>query len=322
MNQQLELGLFRLEACLRRQLGHARDPLQALRHVLRQTRAFLDASEAIIAVLDRHRRDLGELYVVPETSSWDRDLLTRFLRLEYPQLPADTLLQPVRWRGRNWALIGFRDRSWTISTPERRTVVVVARLVSAMLERLDHERERSLRARIVERLVRELRPKDLLYEVLHALRTLTRYDHSSALLIVNEAVTQLRLVAEQIRWTKAKSRIIGLCLELAPAVIEEIRAGRGGIFVHERSHWRPIEPGMGTELARLLDYNAAAASVARGAREKAMLCAPILGRDGTLGVIKVATQGSQSLGPEELRLVNELRPLTALVIQRFKDVQR
>ena len=50
----------------------------------------------------------------------------------------------------------------------------------------------------------QIDPKDLFYQILDGLRSLTHYDHSSALFIRDESDRALRLVAEQIAWKKAR----------------------------------------------------------------------------------------------------------------------
>jgi hypothetical protein len=61
----------------------------------------------------------------------------------------------------------------------------------------------------------QIHPKDLFYQILDGIRSLTQYDHSSALLIREEDEAALRVVAEQIAWTKAKSPRIGLRLPVS-----------------------------------------------------------------------------------------------------------
>ena len=62
-----------------------------------------------------------------------------------------------------------------------------------------------MRDRIDRKIMEQIHPKDLFYQILDGIRSLTHYDHSSALLIREEDEPALRVVAEQIAWTKAKS---------------------------------------------------------------------------------------------------------------------
>ena len=71
-----------------------------------------------------------------------------------------------------------------------------------------------IRDRIDRKIMEQIHPKDLFYQILDGLRSLTHYDHSSALLIRENGEDTLRVVAEQISWTKARSHRIGLTLPL------------------------------------------------------------------------------------------------------------
>jgi hypothetical protein len=75
---------------------------------------------------------------------------------------------------------------------------------------MDRERMLGVRDRIDRKIMEQIHPKDLFYQILDGLRSLTRYDHSSALFIRENGDDALQLIAEQIAWTKAKSQQIGL----------------------------------------------------------------------------------------------------------------
>ena len=86
----------------------------------------------------------------------------------------------------------------------------ITEVVSAALHRIDRDRLLGVRDRIDRKMMEQIHPKDLFYQILDGIRSLTLYDHSSALLIREEDEASLRVVAEQIAWTKAKSERIGL----------------------------------------------------------------------------------------------------------------
>ena len=83
-----------------------------------------------------------------------------------------------------------------------------------------------IRDRIDRKIREQLHPKDLFYQILDGLRSLTRYDHSSALLIRDGAGDTMEIAAEQIAWTKAKSPRIGRRLALRDDVKEMLDTGR------------------------------------------------------------------------------------------------
>ncbi len=124
----------------------------------------------------------------------------------------------------------------------------------------------------------QLRPKDLFYQILHGLRSLTRYDHSAALLDARaERGGVLELVAEQIAWRKGKSR---RDRHAADRATRRAAAHEGGeVSGSSATATAGVDwTARATEaLARLLDYDRGDARAGRGA-EGAMLCAPLVMR--------------------------------------------
>ena len=84
----------------------------------------------------------------------------------------------------------------------------------------------------------QLHPKDLFYQILDGLRSLTSYDHSSALLIRDESGEAFELVAEQIAWTKAKSQRIGLRIGLSDPVRLVLETGLIHGFDRRGEQWQ------------------------------------------------------------------------------------
>ena len=76
----------------------------------------------------------------------------------------------------------------------------VAKLISESIEVIDWKRNIEVRSQIDRKMLEQLRPQDLFYQILHGLRSLTHYDHSSAILICDHVGKTLEVVAEQIAW--------------------------------------------------------------------------------------------------------------------------
>ena len=93
---------------------------------------------------------------------------------------------------------------------DRHLIARITAVLSAAVHRIDRDRLLGVRDRIDRKMMEQIHPKDLFYQILDGIRSLTLYDHSSALLIREENEASLRVVAEQIAWTKAKSERIGL----------------------------------------------------------------------------------------------------------------
>ena len=78
-------------------------------------------------------------------------------------------------------------------------------VVSDAVQSMDRERMLGVRERIDRKIMEQIHPKDLFYQILDGLRSLTHYDHSSALLIRDDSDSTLRVDAEQIAWRNACS---------------------------------------------------------------------------------------------------------------------
>ncbi len=161
----------------------------------------------------------------------------------------------------------------------------------------------------------QLRPKDLFYQILHGLRSLTRYDHSSALLICGEGGSALELVAEQVAWLKGKSLQIGRRMALTEQLWNLMRDGT--VLRIRPAKGTAGLNGRGKKQSRWLScWTTTARRSSLGLpREAAMLCAPLATRDGVLGVLKVAARHAGTFGTYEADLLRRFMPLAAVAIQ-------
>jgi two-component system NtrC family sensor kinase len=329
-----ELALLRFLGELTARLGKARDPEDSLRFALRATRDFFAADGACLAVLSPDRLNAKLRFVTPRRETWDRHrhLLVAFLRRERPQIPTNVLLVPFRRRNRSWATIGLSRSSEKFERGTGHDLSRVAATLSELIHRIDRERTIEVRGRIDKKIMEQLHPKDLFYQILHGLRSLTNYDHSSALLIGEEGGEALELVAEQIAHTKSKSRRIGLRLPLTPEVRGLIGVGAVYGFDREGDVWRQWTGEEGSvAIARLLDYNQGKEASAGGAararesngprREESMLCAPLPTGDGTLGLLKVSTCHAGNLGEYEAELLERFMPQASVAIQNLQRTE-
>ena len=80
----------------------------------------------------------------------------------------------------------LRRRAGEFERGDGRLLQFVADHVSSILERTDQARIHDARARLDRKVSEQLQPRDLFYQILHLLRVLTRYDHSSALLMTTD----------------------------------------------------------------------------------------------------------------------------------------
>ena len=300
---------------LKHHLREVREDQKAFTLSLRRTCEYFKVDDGCIAVLtpDGSRADI--ISVIPRGGQWDLDRLAAFLRKQRISISRNILMAPVSRRGRLWAVLALRAQrefQWHTDLDALRRI---AKLISESIELMDWQRTTEVRSRIDRQVLEKLRPQDLFYQILDGLRSLTHYDHSSALLIYDRRENALELVAEQIAWMKGKSRRIGLKLPLNDDVWTLMRNNTVYGFDRRNGSWEEWAGGKPTALAGLLDYNKVVENSASDSRESSMLCAPLATRDGVVGVLKVAACYPGSFSSYEAGLVQQFMPLAAVAIQ-------
>jgi two-component system NtrC family sensor kinase len=319
LTPERELQLHRFLAALRARLRDARDPEQAARSAMRDAIGLFEATGACLASVEPGEEQARLEFVVGGKESWDLELLGQFFLKRRPEIPSTLLVAPLRRRGRMWYVLGLRR---TADRPFGRDEVTelnqVAATVTELIHRIDRERNLEVRSRIQRKIMEELRPKDLFYQILHGLRTLTGYDHSSALLVAEEGDEELTLVAEQIAWRKGKSEKIGMRLAFDSQVKRLLLEGRALGFDRNGGGWSEWNGRDASALAELFDYNDPDRGGPGERREAAMLIAPIVARDGVVGVLKIAACHSNSLGLYEARIVDRFVPPVSVAIRNSR----
>jgi signal transduction histidine kinase len=302
MNEPFQLKLLRLQADLHTRLRDVRDATKALVYGLRTTREAFGAQGAAIATLKPGQASAGLIFTIPPEGTWDIELLTQYLAAARPPIPSNMLLAPIKRRGRNWAVLALRDESQPFTEEHRKALFWVTQILTDIIHVLDRNRTRDVRRKIEQKIANREDPKDLMYDILHGLRSLTHYDHSASL-----------FVAEQIAWTKAKSRRICLCLDLDEALSHQLK--QGGVHIYNRvgGVWQHPQGDPAPSLPSLLDYSSSSSQDVPP--EVSMVCAPLATPDGTLGVLKISARRPGVLDRYEADLVEEFMPLASLAIQ-------
>lgn len=308
-----EVALWSFLDELRTGLRTMRDAQKAVKFSLRLTCEHFSGRDGCLAVLPPGQQQAELAAVIPRGGHWNLDLLTAFLRSERMAIPRNIIIAPVSRSGRFWAALGVRGTD-EFDRSAARALSRIARVVSESIEVIDWQRIVEVRSRIDRKIMEQLRPQDLFYQILHGLRSLTHYDHSSALFICNERENALDLVAEQIAWFKGKSRRIGMRLPLNEELWNQMRDTTVRAFTRQDRAWQESLAKKSTTLAELLDYNVDK-GVNADLRESAMLCAPLATRDGVLGVLKVAACHAGMFGRYEAGLLQSFMPLAAVAIQ-------
>src|SRR5258705_8852882 len=315
LSSDRELAAFKFLDGLSAHLKDVREPRKALRHALRDTRELFQAAHGCIATLEAGSPKAGVLFTLPKDGPCDLDVLTRFIRNERPSTPRDMLIAPVRRRQGAWAAIALVRPGLPYDRHDGRLLARIATVLSEAIHGIDRDRILDVRERIDRKIMEQIDPKDLFYQILDALRSLTQHDHSSAMLIREERGSTLRVVAEQIAWIKAKSRRIGLQLPITSDAAAMLQSEQVYGFDRHNDRWDGWK-GQPAALAHLLDYNIDAGE-GEGIREASMLCAPLVTRDGLVGVLKIAARHPGGLTPYDAQLVEHLRSHAAVAIQNL-----
>ncbi|HYU79507.1 MAG TPA: ATP-binding protein [Vicinamibacterales bacterium] len=318
LSVQRELSALKFVDGLSAHLKDAREPHKALRHALRDTRDFFRATQGCIATLRAGRSEADVLFTLPKQTDWDLDVLTRYIRHMHPPVQRDMLIGSVRRRGGAWGAMALVGPGRDFDREDRRLMTRIAAVLSAAVHRIDRDRLAGVRDRIDRKIMEQIHPKDLFYQIFDGIRSLTLYDHSSALLIREENEPSLRVVAEQIAWTKAKSERIGLRIPITDDTTALLQSERVYGFDRQGESWREWTDQPAGALAALLDYNHTD-NVAEGenVREASMLCAPLVTRDGLVGVLKIAARYPEQLKPFDAELVEHFRSQAAIAIQNL-----
>jgi signal transduction histidine kinase len=253
------------------------------------------------------------LFRIPRESEWDTGLLTGYITGKRPQIPWNKLLGPIRRRERSWGVLALRNRTQEFTAEQRQALFSITQILTDIVQTVDEERVRVVRRRIEQKLADRQDPKDLIYNLIHGLRSLTYYNHSASLLISRGGSDTLEIAAEQIAWTKSKSKRIGLRLDMDEEIRSHLGDGQVRLYEHRKAGWFTADGKAAKVLPKLLGFCATPAGASPP--EVAMICAPIATPDGTLGILKISAREAGVLGDYEARLVEEFIPLMSLALQ-------
>lgn len=210
------------------------------------------------------------------------------------------------------AVIGFIRLERPFNRGQLHFGQVVVRLVSDRLIARERERERSLREKISTKIFSELRPKDVLYQILHGLKKLFRYDHSGAVFLLGPDRRTLTVQAEIVVWTKAKSERIG----------DEIRLDEDVVSWFSGNQLRPLLIRDGKPISTVHGATEIPAQMLRpllpsqeGSPEaRSMLVAVLWRKERILGVIQLLGRGPQTFSPENRVTLEKFLPLAAITM--------
>jgi len=310
-----ELDLYRFLADLNHQLQQVRDAERAVRVALRLTRDFFHADEACVAEIQASGAPAVPVYVLPKGRTWEGGLTPTPRGQRPARMPENLLCATVQRRDRPWSLILLRRLDGTFDRTDVTAIRGIADTIARIIRGVDRIRIADVRSRIDRKMMEQVRPKDLFYQILDGLRTLTLYDHSGGIYIHEEGPNSLELVAEKITWRKARSEHIGTTLSLNQEHAALLETGEVFGFDREDGHWREWR---GRELTALADLFE---SPDDAPDQRSMLCAPLPTRGGFLGVVKIASCQTHGLRRYEADLMDRLLPQAAVAIQNLQRTE-
>jgi signal transduction histidine kinase len=304
----------------RTQYRDALDVEKLLRAATRLGMELFGASEGAVAAVEPGPGGVKILLALPEDSPWDRSLLAGFLRGEKVNVPPDLMLARIRRHGRMWGALAVRAAGTSFHWDLRQAFSSIGSLANELIDEVDSQRIREVRARVDRKILEQSHPKHLSYELLHGIRSLTGYDHSAALLIHDADSGTLEIVAEQIAWQKAKGQNVGRRLALTSSLRELLNRPFVCGFDRQAKGWRNWTGTDATGLAELLDYDQ---QPGRGPApaEGAILCASLATRAGLLGILKIASVHPGAFCQNEVELISQFLPQAAVALQNARRAE-
>jgi signal transduction histidine kinase len=313
-----ELRVLRQLAAFPGQFREGRDVAKVMRVALRAGVELLGAREGCVATLTPGKPHVETAFAIPQDSTWDRECLTDFIRGGENPVPADLALGRLRRRQRMWGVLAVRSPGGRFTWSHREALSDLAAAANDVLARIDQERIHEVRARIDCKILEQLRPKDLFYQILHGLHSLTQFDHSATLLI-HQPTGTLEVAAETITWKKGKSDKIGLKLPLPEPLLTLLQPGVVYGFDRSGPAWEEWTGAQAVGLAELLDTPSEDASA--DPPDRSMLCAPLATGERVLGVLKIASRHPGFFGAYEADLVCQFLPHASIAVQNSQRTE-
>jgi signal transduction histidine kinase len=326
--------LYQLGRDLER-IADRQDPARVIRFAMRRLGEFLGADLVVQADVRRTDGVLELPFAISLTlcgaelapgaeSSAFLDPFRAFVRRPVgPDDHAELLLRVVS-RDRPVSVLGFLRPGRNFSRAETRLGIETAEILSENLRHRERERVQTQKDRIYAKVLSEIRPKDVLYQILHGLKRLLEYDHSGSVLLLETEGLELVVEAEIIAWTKAKSDRIGRSIPLT----EDLRAWLEGaaqpvlVRACEASAAEHPLPAVLCEAIFDCDAPAVASHADTPGRPstsghpgaRAGMVAVLRHRSRTLGVLALRARGDKAFTPSDLQVLAEFLPLASITL--------
>jgi len=315
-------------------LRGAQDVDKVLAAWLRATHRFLGAEASCVVTRLPGDGTVRLRAAQPREAEWDLRLLAALAGADGAAIPLGHLGARIERRGRTWGAIVARRPGGTFTTAQRHALQRIAAEISERIARLDRERLADVRARIDFKILRDLSPKDLYYQILDGLHLLTRYDHSASLFILEPGSERLQIAAEQVAWKKMKSPNIGVERPVDDSLVRLFDGGAVYGFDYLDGDWREWTSQGAAALAHALDP----AGLGRGVPSAtagsdppaadvappmgAMLCAALGTRETGYAILRLGAVHAGMFGSHELEIVRRFVPAMAVALERARAGER
>jgi two-component system, NtrC family, sensor kinase len=319
-----DVRLFRACAELGGQLREAADVERAVRSAARFASHLFGADRYAWGYLEPGRDEVV-LHAGPEPGghrgAWDEPQLADFARGRVDGAVPGMALVRLKRRHRAWGVLAL---SWRFAEPTwvvRHQLTRIGSVINDAIEHIESRRLAEVRARIDRKIMEQLRPKDLFYQILDGIRTLTGYNHSATVLLAMDDAPVLELKAEQLAWRKGRSRRIGLCAAVPEAVAESLLRGDVGGYTLRSGQWSAWDARASGELATWLESSLGMHEAEdSGATE--VIVAPLLSGNRLVGLLRIAASTPGCFGPFEAQLVTAFLPHVIVAIQNVRRTER
>ena len=158
----------------RTQYRDGRDVEKLLRGATRLGMELFGAGEGAIVTVGPGLEGARILLSMPEDSAWDRAMLAGFLRGEKVKVPAELMLARIRRHGRMWGALVVRAAGMSLHWDARQAFSAIGSAANELIDQIDQDRIREVRARVDRKILEQSQPKHLAYELLHGIRSLDR----------------------------------------------------------------------------------------------------------------------------------------------------
>lgn len=301
--------LLDLELSLRR----IKDIQKLYHRFVHAVKARIDADAACFLFKESGGGELNRWIYKGDPTLFDTQFIKSFALKQKPGLPKNLLLSPVKVHERLAGVMGLRCTGRDFRIGSGYKLRACCRVLAKELTTRVEERQDRILDRLKEKVVGELRPIDLAYQILDGLRHLVYYDHSSTLLTYEKCDSTMGVLAEKVAWTKSKSAFIGHKIALPPQVAADLlRKPEIRLLGRKRTNGPP--DGNEEILFRLLDYS-------RGDRipsPTTVLCAPLIYRDELLGILKLASRKRPPFDERDAHIVERFLHIAATSLRNAR----